>query len=158
MRSLRVFVMVLITAGTAAADPSTTSTSVSTSDPVLKSTPLVLRPLSLFDTPTPTLAPSLRIESARVAAERYANDWRYPEPGAIVGVDSGGWFLGHSHYRPRSARSAALHAGSIGATLLGEVLLSTGSPLAGLGALATGATLDAAAADVERDTEAGRKR
>jgi hypothetical protein len=42
----------------------------------------------------------------------------------------------------------------MGATLLGEVLLATGSPLAGLGALVTGATLDAAAADIDRDVEA----
>jgi hypothetical protein len=42
------------------------------------------------------------------------------------------------------------------ATLLGEILLGTGSPLAGVGAMVTGATLDAAAADADRDAEARR--
>ncbi|HEY5945833.1 MAG TPA: hypothetical protein VIV40_10095, partial [Kofleriaceae bacterium] len=57
---------------------------------------------------------------------------------------------------PRTARSAALHGGSMGATILGEILIGTGSPLAGVGALVTGATLDAAGADVDRDAEARR--
>jgi hypothetical protein len=40
--------------------------------------------------------------------------------------------------------------------MLGEILLSADSPLAGVGALIGGATLDAAAADVDRDAEARR--
>ena len=115
---------------------------------------LVLPTMSLTG-PTPTLPPvSLRIESARVAAENWENSWRYPEPGAIVGLDGNGWFVGAGHYRPRTARSAALHGGSIAATIAGEILVGSDSPLAGVGALITGATLDAAAADVDRDAEA----
>ncbi len=69
-----------------------------------------------------------------------------------------GWFLGYGRYQPRTRRSAALHGASIGATLVGEILIGTGSPLAGVGALLTGATLDAAAADADRDSEAQRSR
>jgi len=110
-------------------------------------------------TPAPTPAPvvpSLRLEAARIAGERVEGDWRFPEPGLVFGIEDGLWFIGHGHYRPRTARSAALHTGSIAATMLGEILLSTDSPLAGVGALIGGATLDSAAADVDRDAEARR--
>jgi hypothetical protein len=109
------------------------------------------------DIPPPPPA-SLRIEAARVANENWENSWRYPQPGPLFGVESGLWFMGQGHYRPRTRRSAALHGASIGATLAGEVLLGSDSPLAGLGALLTAATLDAAAADVDRDSEARRSR
>lgn len=66
---------------------------------------------------------------------------------------SGDWYFGWGYYRPTSRRSAALHGGAMGATLLGEILVGTGSPLAGVGAMLTGATLDAAAADTDRDAE-----
>lgn len=100
--------------------------------------------------------PSLRIEAMRVASENFESSWRYPEPGPLFGSDHGLWYMGYGHYRPRTARSAALHGGSIAATLLGEILLAADSPLAGVGALITGATLDAAAADVDRDAESRR--
>lgn len=135
---------------TAAADP------VSTTPPGDPHPPLVLSPLPLFDAPTPTAVPSLRIEAARVAAERFADSWRYPEPGPLLGYERGAWFVGTGFYRPRSRRAAALHTGSVAATILGEVLVGLDSPLAGVGALLTGATLDAAAADADRDAEASR--
>jgi hypothetical protein len=132
-------VLVLVTA-TASADPPQRPT-------------LVLSGFTFTD-PTPQLPPvSLRIEAARVAAERFEDSWRYPEPGPIIGLDGNAWFVGAGHYHPRTARSAALHGGSMAATLAGEILVGTGSPLAGVGALLTGATLDAAAADVDRDAE-----
>jgi hypothetical protein len=40
--------------------------------------------------------------------------------------------------------------------MLGEILLAADSPVAGIGAMLTGATLDAAAADADRDAEARR--
>lgn len=152
MRTSRIVMLLTITAGTAgtaAADPAAT-------DPV--AVPTFVLQTQLFEDPTPVAVPSLRLEAARVAHEHYDGQWRYPEPGALGGVDGTGIFFGHGHYRPRSSRSAKLHAGAIGATLLGEILLATDSPLAGLGALATGATLDAAAADADRDAEAQRPR
>ncbi len=151
MSSLRSFAIIVMMVGTAAADP--TPSPSTTSSSIAVTTPLVLTPLTLFEVPQPVV-PSLRLEAARVAAERYQDTWRYPEPGAIAGFDGSGWFMGVGYYRPRTRRAAALHAGSMGATLLGEILLSTDSPLAGIGALATGATLDAAAADADRDAEA----
>lgn len=147
---MRLLVIVTVTAATgiAAADPS---------PPPAAPGPFVLPALSLFDAPTPLVVPSLRLEAARIAAARTESDWRYPEPGALVGLDGEGWFVGAGFYRPLTARSAALHAGSIGTTILGEILLASGSPLAGVGALAAGATLDAAAADVDRAAEAPRR-
>ncbi|HUS27299.1 MAG TPA: hypothetical protein VMZ53_02290 [Kofleriaceae bacterium] len=134
------FVLLVLATATASADPPQRPT-------------LVLSGFSFSD-PTPQPPPvSLRIEAARVAAERFEDNWRYPEPGAMVGVDGNGWFIGAGHYRPRTARSGALHGGSIAATMAGEILMGTGSPLAGVGALLAGATLDAAAADVDRDAE-----
>lgn len=115
---------------------------------------LVLPTMSLTD-PAPQLPPvSLRLEAARVASERFEDNWRFPQPGPMVGFDGQGWFVGAGYYRPRTARSAALHGGSIAATIAGEILVGSDSPLAGVGALLTGATLDAAAADVDRDAEA----
>jgi hypothetical protein len=116
-----------------------------------------VQPFLVFD-PPPPLVPSLRLEAARIAGERFENDWRYPEPGPIFGFDDGMWFMGYGHYHPRTKRSAALHGGSMAATLLGEILLESGTPAAGVGLLLTGATLDAAAADVDRDAEARRPR
>jgi hypothetical protein len=129
------------------------ATSTASADPPVRPH-LVLSPASL-STPTPQPPPvSLRIEAARVAAERFEDNWRYPDPGPIIGLDGNAWFVGAGHYHPRTARSAALHGGSMAATMAGEILVGTGSPLAGVGALLTGATLDAAAADVDRDAEA----
>jgi hypothetical protein len=136
----RTFVVLVLLTATASADPPQRPTFV----------------LSAFQTsdPTPQLPPvSLRIEAARVAAERFEDSWRYPDAGPVVGLDGDGWFLGQGHYHPKTARSAALHGGSMAATMVGEILVGTGSPLAGVGAMLTGATLDAAAADVDRDAE-----
>lgn len=148
MRTLRIIAIVMFAAGTAAADP----------DPTPVTVPSFTLQTALFIEKTPTVVPSLRIEAARIAQERYDGQWRYPEPGELGSYDGTGIYFGAHHYRPRTRRSAALHAGSMGATLLGEILLSTGSPLAGVGALAAGATLDAAGADADRDAEAARKR
>lgn len=157
MGSVRIAVVLLFAAsGVASADPATSTSpppQPATGSPATR-TPLVLTPLNLIET-TPALPPvSLRLEAARIAAERFEDNWRFPEPGPIIGLDGNAWFVGAGHYRPRTARSAALHGGSIGASLLGEILIGSGSPLAGAGALLTGATLDAAAADVDRDAEA----
>ena len=157
MSLLRPLAFMLI-ATTAAADPKPNVppvTSISTSTITTPSS-LTLTPLTLVEVPQPVV-PSLRIEAARVAAERYQDTWRYPEPGALTGFDGSGFFIGAGYYHPRSRRSAALHAGAAASSLLGEILLATDSPLAGLGALATGATLDAAAADSDRDAEARKK-
>jgi hypothetical protein len=146
MRCFRSLTIVALLAGTAAADP--------TPDPpkyVLQSTPL-------FTTRPPPAAPSLRLEAARVIAERFGDNWRYPDAGTMAALDGGRWFIGTGYYRPRTRRSAALHGGSIGATILGELLLGLDSPLAGAAALITGATLDAAAADVDRDAESRKAR
>lgn len=150
MRTLRIIPIVMFAAaGTAAADPDP-------STPVL--VPTFQLQTAMFIEKTPTVVPSLRIEASRVAQERYDGQWRYPEPGELGSYDGTGIYFGAHAYRPRSRRSSALHAGAVGATLLGEILLSTGSPLAGVAALATGATMDAAAADADRDAEAQRKR
>lgn len=147
MSIARALVLVLAMAGVAVADPA--------ADPVPAPPALTLQ-TQLFVEKTPTPIPSLRIEAARVAQERFAEQWRYPEPGTLGSYDGTGIFFGEGRYRPRSRRAAALRAGSIGATLLGEILLAADSPLAGLGALAAGATLDAAVADSDRDAEARR--
>ena len=99
---------------------------------------------------------SLRLDAVRAINENWENSWRYPQPGPLFGVDSGTFFIGNGYYRPRTARSAALHGGSIAATMAGQILLGTGSPLAGVAGLLTGATLDAAAADADRDAESRR--
>lgn len=125
-------------------------------DPPPAPTSSVLPPAVLLLPPTPQPVPSLRVEAARVASEQFDTSWRFPDVGPLFGVDGGLWFVGHGRYRPRTARSAALHGGSIAATLVGEILLSADSPLAGVGALLTGATLDAAAAEADGNAEARR--
>jgi hypothetical protein len=170
--SVRVFnmdmrwVMLLVTAsvGTAYADPPKTAPPPANDpgpQPVVGAQPLTrtptVAPFLVFDPPPPPVA-SLRLEALRIAGERADNDWRYPTPEPVFGYQDGGWFMGYGAYRPRTKRSAALHGGAMASTLLGEILIGSGSPLAGVGALVTGATLDAAAADVDRDHEAKRKR
>ena len=111
----------------------------------------------VFDPPPPPLK-SLRLEALRIAGERSEADWRFPEPEPIVGFQTdGSFFMGYPQYHPRTARSAALHGGAAASTLLGEILLGSGLPVAGVGAMLTGATLDSAAADVDRDAESRRK-
>jgi len=165
MRSGTVVLALTTLVASAAADPppatapATAPAPAPASDPQpapITRTPTV-QPFLVFD-PPPPLVPSLRLEALRIAGERADNDWRYPEPGPVLGFDDGRWFMGYGHYRPRTKRSAALHGGSIAATLLGEILLESGTPAAGVGMLLTGATLDAAAADVDRDAEARRRR
>jgi hypothetical protein len=148
----RVMLLVMLAAGPAAADPRATA-----GDPQPLTRAPSVQPFLVFD-PPPAPVKSLRLEALRIAGERSDSDWRYPDPGPVLGYQDGTWFMGYGHYRPRTARSAALHGGSMAATLLGEILIGTGSPLAGVGALVTGATLDAAAADVDRDAEAKRPR
>lgn len=154
----RVMLAVTVLGGVAAADPPASSasgdgTSATATTPLSRKPPTA--PLLSFDTQIPPPpAPSLRLEALRVAGERADNDWRYPVPAPIGAFMNGDWYLGWGYYRPTSRRSAALHGGAMGATLLGEILVGTGSPLAGVGAMLTGATLDAAAADTDRDAEA----
>jgi hypothetical protein len=135
--------------GTATADP----------DPQPAPTPVqpTISPLLFVGVPPPPPPPSLRLEAARVIGERFAADWRYPEPSDLLGHEGNGWFFGAYHYQPRTARSAALHGGSVAATLVGEILMAADSPFAAVGALLTGATLDAAAADLDRNAEAQRR-
>jgi hypothetical protein len=137
--------------GTAAADPPAASTDPTPPGALFTAAPLLTPP-----TRDVKVVPSLRLEAVRVAGERFEGDWRYPEPGTLGGIQGGDWFFGVGHYRPRTTRSAALHGGSIAATLLGEILLEADSPLAAAGMLVGGATLDAAAADADRDAEARR--
>ncbi len=154
MTTVRLALVIAATLGTASADPAPATAppapAPTPAPPVL--TAPSLSPLLMADIPPPPV-PSLRLEAARVAGEQFALQWRYPEPGPLLGIEGGLWYMGAGHYRPRSKRSAALHGGSIAATLLGEILLSADSPVAGVGALLTGATLDAAAADADRDAE-----
>jgi hypothetical protein len=142
-------------AGTALADPPGDPQPAAQPQPQpLTRTPSVA-PFLVFDPPAPPVK-SLRLEALRVAGERVDSDWRYPDPGPVFGYQKGSWFVGYDYYHPRTARSAALHGGSMASTLIGEILLDSGAPVAGVGALLTGATLDAAAADVDRDAEARR--
>lgn len=147
---IRSLLVVAMTAGTAIADPTTTSNALP------RAPFLTLQPMPAFVDVPPRPPISLRLEGARAAAEVFENSWRYPDTSPILSIDGGGWMVGN-YYRPTSRRSAALHGGSMAATFVGELLLATGSPLAGIGAMVTGATLDAAAADVDRDVES-RKR
>jgi hypothetical protein len=143
----------LLTAGTAAADPAPRAPA-----PAAAASPSpspVIAPLLLTEMPTLPV-PSLRLEAVRIAGERFDLDWRYPEPGPMFGSEGGQWFIGYGHYRPLTRRSAALHTGSVAATIAGQILMSADTPLAGVGALLTGVTLDAAAADVDRDAESRR--
>jgi len=153
MSALPLAMVLVVSVGTAAADPSAPAPPSPAPPPA--SAPLVLSPL-FFEPPAAKPVPSLRLEAARVAHEQFETSWRYPDPSSLVLYDGGDWFIGAGHYRPRSRRAAALHGGSIAATLLGEILLSADSPVAGVGALLTGATLDAAAADADRDAESRR--
>jgi hypothetical protein len=148
---LRSSLLVLVLAGTASADPKATTSNALPQPPFL-----TLQPITFADPPAPRPV-SLRLEASRIAAEVFENSWRYPDVEPQLGISGGVWTIGH-HYRPLTARSASLHGGSMAAVLVGEILLATGSPLAGVAAMATGATLDAAAADVDRDAEAVRSR
>src|SRR4051812_29189867 len=116
--------VVLLVAAAASADPAKPAPAASTvpaPPPHPARGPFVLTPMLLVD--VPQLPPvSLRLEAVRVAGMRSDTDWRYPEPGPLLGVDGGTWFLGVGHYRPRTRRSAALHGGSIAATMLGSIL------------------------------------
>lgn len=164
---LKLALLVTALVGTASADPQVTpaATTSRAPDPAPPSSadpqPLTRAPSAapflVFDPPPPPVK-SLRLEAVRIAGERAESDWRYPIPGDVVAYDGTNWLIGYGHYRPRTARSAALHGGSIASTLLGEILLGSGAPVAGIGALLTGATLDAAAADVDRDAESRRPR
>jgi hypothetical protein len=147
--------VLMLVAGPAVADPAPSAAPAPTADPAAQQ-PVVLTPLWLTNVPALPV-PSLRLEAMRIAGERADSDWRYPQPGPLLGNDGGLWWMGYGHYRPRAARSAALHGGSIGATMVGQILMAADSPLAGVGALITGATLDAAAADVDRDAESRRR-
>ena len=138
-------------AGAAVADPPPAAPAA----PAAPSSSL-LPPGVLLLPPTPPDVPSLRVEAARAAFEQFEDSWRFPDVEPILGVEGGFWYMGHGRYRPRSARAAALHSGSIAATLVGEILLAADSPIAGIGAMLTGATLDAATADADRAAEARR--
>jgi hypothetical protein len=142
-------VLVLGPWGSAAADPKVTTSNALPQPPFL-----TLQPIAFTDPPAqPPI--SLRLEGARIAAEVFGSSWRYPDVEPQFGVAGGVWSISN-HYRPRSQRAASLHGGSMLATFVGEILLYSGSPLAGVAAMATGATLDAAAADADRDAEARR--
>ena len=72
MRFLRSLGIVALLTTQAAADP--------TPDPPT----YVLQPVALW-TPRPQpIAPSLRLEAARVINERFGDTWRYPDPGTAV--------------------------------------------------------------------------
>jgi hypothetical protein len=161
--TVRAALLLVAIAGTASADPATPAAPApAPATPAVTVTPAAppasLMPSSFLLVP-PTPRPrvlSMRIDAARVAAEQFQESWRYPEPGPIFGYERGLWFTGAGHYRPKSARSAALHGGSIAATIIGEILMAADSPLAGVGAMLTGATLDAAAAEADGAAEARR--
>lgn len=103
----------------------------------------------LSDPPKPI--PSLRAEGARIIAVMAEGD-RFPMVNPTVtldGTEDFGW--------SPSGRAGKLHAGAMAATFIGEMLLGLGaSPFAAVGALVTGATLDAASSDAARDQEAAR--
>jgi hypothetical protein len=149
-------IVVLLASGTAVADPSSTAPVPAPAAAPAAPSPTVIAPLLLTEMPTLPV-PSLRLEAVRIAGERFDRDWRYPEPATLFGTEGGQWYISYGHYRPLTKRSAALHGGSVAATIAGQILMSADSPLAGVGALLTGATLDAAAADVDRDAESRRR-
>ncbi len=160
--TVRAALLLVAIAGTASADPATPPASPAPAAPAPVVTtpapPSSVMPSSFLLAP-PTPRPrvlSMRIDAARVASEQFQESWRYPEPGPIFGYERGFWFTGAGHYRPRTARSAALHGGSIAATIIGEILMAADSPLAGVGAMLTGATLDAAAAEADGAAEGRR--
>jgi hypothetical protein len=162
MRIPRFGLVLLATAGTAVAQPAPDPAPAAAPAAASATTPApgtssLLAPGLLLLPPTPPDVPSLRIEAARLAAERFEDSWRFPDVEPLFVLDGGMWLMGgNGRYRPRSARSAALHGGSMAATLLGEILIHADLPVAGVGALLTGATLDAAAADADRNAEARR--
>jgi hypothetical protein len=131
MRRVTVAVF-LLGVGRAAADPAPAVTANAPNDPSPPGALFTNSPLLSPPTWDVKPVPSLRLEAVRVAGERFEGDWRYPEPGTLGGIDGNGWFVG-------------------------EILLSADSPLAGVGALIGGATLDAAAADADRDAEASHR-
>ncbi|MBA3452815.1 MAG: hypothetical protein H0T42_06980 [Deltaproteobacteria bacterium] len=94
---------------------------------------------------------SLRAEGARIIATMEIGE-RFPMVSPIITLDGSedfGW-------NPRG-RAGNLHAAAMGATFVGEMLLGLGaSPFAAIGALAVGATLDAAASDAAHDQESVR--
>lgn len=151
MRIAGVGLLLVAVTGTAVADPPPPP-----SAPAAAPASSLLPPTVLILPPTPPEVPSLRVEAARSAFEQFEDSWRFPDAGPLFGMDGGLWFVGHGRYHPRSARAAALHGGSIAATILGEILLQADSPIAGIGAMLTGATLDAATADADRAAEARR--
>src|SRR5690606_21460557 len=59
--------------------------------------PGITQALSLVDVP-PRPPLSLRIEALRIATERVAGDWPYPEPADIMSYRSGQLFFGAGHY------------------------------------------------------------
>jgi hypothetical protein len=150
MRALGASLVIVATAGMAVADPATPPKLAPPASVPGTSTSSMLPPSVLLLPPTPVKPEvSLRIEAARVAAQRFEDSWRYPDVEPFFGLGGDGMFIGAGHYHPRTARSAALHGGSVAATMIGEILLSADSPVAGIGAMLTGATLDAAAADAD---------
>jgi hypothetical protein len=94
---------------------------------------------------------SLRDEGARIIATMEEGE-RFPMVAPLVSLDGTedfGW-------SPRG-RAGNLHAAAMTATFVGEMLLGLGaSPFAAVGALAVGATLDAAASDAADAQEAAR--
>ncbi len=94
---------------------------------------------------------SLREQGARIVATMEEGE-RFPMVTPLISLDGTqdfGW-------SPRG-RAASLNAGAMTATFIGEMLLDLGaSPFAALGALAVGATLDAAASDTVHEQEAAR--
>jgi hypothetical protein len=162
MRCASVLTMLFLAAPAAADDAATTTpASTNATTPSAPTTTNVtsaqLSAFLVIDVPAPPPV-SLRLEAIRAVNENWENSWRYPQPGDVLGVQGGLWYMGDYMYRPRTKRSGALHGASIGATLAGEILMGSGSPLAGVGAFLTGATLDAAAADSDRDAEARNPR
>lgn len=94
---------------------------------------------------------SLREEGARIIATMEQGE-RFPMVEPLISIDGTldfGW-------SPRG-RAGKLHAAAMTATFVGEMLLGLGaSPFAAVGALAVGATLDAASSDAADAQEAAR--
>ncbi len=88
---------------------------------------------------------SLRAEATRVATDMAAVQSRSDPDLLIAPWQMGRWSA--------NGRAAKLEAGAAAATFAGELALGLGgSPIAALGAFVAGATLDAAAADVEAES------
>lgn len=103
------------------------------------------------DPPPPPRPPrSLRDEAARVTSDLVAGGQTNHDPDLLLMP----WQLGRWS---ANGRAAKLSAGAAAATFVGEAALGLGgSPIAALAAFAAGATLDAAAADVEAASPAPR--